>query len=229
MKTKILVVDDERDARDILRERLAAAGFQPLLAANGAEALALAQNEKPALIVLDLMLPGPDGFEICRTLRRQPATAGIPVIFLSARSEEVDRVIGLELGAEDYVTKPFSPRELVLRIRRAIARQQQRTADTSLFRCGELEIDRPRHEVRLKGARVALTATEFRLLEVLVAHAGYLQSRAKLLKEVWNYENDVESRTVDTHLRRLREKLGSAARHIETIRGIGYRFVPEAD
>jgi two-component system phosphate regulon response regulator PhoB len=227
MKTKILVVDDERDAREILRERLALAGFQPLLAAGGAEALALAQSEQPALVVLDLMLPGQDGFEICRALRRQPATAAIPVIFLSARTDEVDRVIGLELGAEDYVTKPFSPRELILRIRRTLARQQQRTADPTAFRCGELEIDLPRHEVRLSGNRVTLTATEFRLLEVLVTHAGYLQSRAKLLKEVWNYEGDVESRTVDTHMRRLREKLGPAARHVETVRGAGYRFVPE--
>ncbi len=229
MKSKILVVDDERDAREIMWERLLAAGFQPLLAANGPEALALARDEKPVLVVLDLMLPGPDGFEICRALRRQPETAAIPVIFLSARTDEVDRVIGLELGAEDYVTKPFSPRELILRIRRALARHQQRTADPTVFRCGELEIDLPRHEVRLKGARVALTATEFRLLEVLVLHAGYLQSRAKLLKDVWNYENNVESRTVDTHMRRLREKLGRAARHVETVRGAGYRFVPDAD
>ena len=226
MKAKILAVDDEAEARAILRQRLADAGFVPLLAADGTEAVTVAREQKPDLIVLDLMLPGLDGFEVCRVLRRDPATAQIPIIFLTARTDEMDRIIGLELGAEDYVTKPFSPRELVLRIKRSLARIPGAAAPT-MFQRGGLTIDLPRHEVTLDGRRVALTATEFRLLEVLVQHADFLQPRAQLLKQVWNYESDVTSRTVDTHMRRLREKMGAAAVHLETVRGVGYRFVRE--
>ncbi|HEY1108562.1 MAG TPA: response regulator transcription factor, partial [Opitutaceae bacterium] len=181
-------------------------------------------GELPDLIVLDLMLPGLDGFEVCRLLRRDSATAAIPIIFLTARTDEMDRIVGLELGAEDYVTKPFSPRELVLRIKRTLLRATPATPP-AVFTCGELTVDLPRHEVMLNGERVMLTATEFKLLEVLVQRAGFLQSRAQLLKEIWNYEADVTSRTVDTHMRRLREKLRDAARHLETVRGVGYRFV----
>ncbi len=224
MKSKILVVDDEPDALEILGQRLRDAGFSTLFAGDGLRALESARGEQPDLIVLDLMLPGLDGFEVCRLLRRDPATAAIPIIFLTARIEEMDRIVGLELGAEDYVTKPFSPRELVLRIKRTLLRSAPAAAP-AVFTCGELTVDLPRHEVTLNGERVMLTATEFKLLEVLVQRAGFLQSRAQLLKEIWNYESDVTSRTVDTHMRRLREKLRDAARHLETVRGVGYRFV----
>ncbi len=224
MKSKILVVDDEPDALEILGQRLRDAGFSTLFAGDGLRALESARGELPDLIVLDLMLPGLDGFEVCRLLRRDPVTAAIPIIFLSARTDEMDRIVGLELGAEDYVTKPFSPRELVLRIKRTLLRATAATPP-AVFTCGELTVDLPRHEVMLNGERVMLTATEFKLLEVLVQRAGFLQSRAQLLKEIWNYESDVTSRTVDTHMRRLREKLRDAARHLETVRGVGYRFV----
>jgi DNA-binding response OmpR family regulator len=193
-------------------------------ASDGAQAVDSARANQPDLVVLDLMLPGLDGFEVCRLLRRDPALARTPVIFLSARTEEMDRIVAFELGADDYVTKPFSPRELILRIRRSLERQKTNEALTA-FTCGDLVIDLPRHEVIHSGERVQLTATEFKLLEVLVQRRGYLFSRAQLLQEVWKYDHDFESRTVDTHVRRLREKLGDAAPHIETVRGAGYRFV----
>jgi two-component system phosphate regulon response regulator PhoB len=226
MKSKILVVDDEPNAREIMEQRLRDAGFTPILAGDGVQALELAREHAPAVIVLDVMLPGLDGFEVCRRLRSDEAMASIPVIFLTARTEEMDRIVGLELGAEDYVTKPYSPRELVLRIKRTLMRAKPEPT-LSVFRCGALIIDLRRHEVTLGGVRVQLTATEFRLLKLLVRHAGHLYNREQLLKTVWNYETDLESRTVDTHVRRLREKLGIAAGHIETVRGEGYRFVPQ--
>lgn len=227
MKQKILVVDDEPDALEILGQRLGETGFAPLLAGDGLRALDLAREQQPALIVLDLMLPGLDGFEVCRLLRRDAVTAAIPIIFLTARAEELDRIVGFELGAEDYVTKPFSPRELMLRIKRVLLRAHT-TPPLGIFTCGNLTVDLPRHEVTLGGTRVPLTATEFKLLEVLVQRAGYLQTRAQLLKEIWNYEGEITSRTVDTHMRRLREKMGPAASHLETVRGAGYRFVRSA-
>jgi two-component system phosphate regulon response regulator PhoB len=224
MKPKLLVVDDEPGAGEILEQRLRDAGFTTIMAADGVRALELAREQKPELILLDIVMPELDGFEVCRLLRRDEATASIPVIFLTARTEEMDRIVGLELGAEDYITKPFSSRELVLRIKRALLRVSQKHTLT-VFTFGTLNVDLRRHEVTLEGERVQLTATEFRLLEVLVRDAGYLYSREQLLKAVWNYEAGTESRTVDTHVRRLREKLGVAARHIETVRGEGYRFV----
>lgn len=227
MNSKILVVDDEPDALEILGQRLGGAGFAPLFAVDGPRALELAREQLPALIVLDLMLPGLDGFEVCRLLRRDAATAAIPIVFLTARTDELDRIVGFELGAEDYVTKPFSPRELILRIKRVLLRIPA-TAQPAIFTCGDLTVDLPRHEVTLNGHRVPLTATEFKLLEVLVQRAGYLQTRAQLLREIWNYEGDGTSRTVDTHMRRLREKMGPAASHLETVRGAGYRFVRTA-
>jgi two-component system phosphate regulon response regulator PhoB len=227
MSHKILVVDDEPDALEILGVRLREAGFTPLFAADGPRALELAREQSPALIVLDLMLPGLDGFEVCRLLRRDPATSAIPIVFLTARTDELDRIVGFELGAEDYVTKPFSPRELILRIKRVLLRTPA-AALPAVFTCGDLTVDLPRHEVTLNGSRVPLTATEFKLLEVLVQRAGYLQTRAQLLREIWNYEGEGASRTVDTHMRRLREKMGPAASHLETVRGAGYRFVRTA-
>ena len=226
MKQKILVVDDEPAALELLEHQLSTAGYATLRAGEGTQALAVAQAERPDLIVLDVMLPGPEGFEVCRLLRRVNDTAEIPVIFLSARGEELDRIVAFELGAEDYVTKPYSPRELLLRIRRALGRSRVAPAH-GVFSCGVLTVDLPRHEVTLQGSRVLLTATEFRLLEVLVQRAGYLFTREQLLQEVWHYEAGLESRTVDTHIRRLREKMGPAACHLETVRGAGYRFVRE--
>ncbi len=227
MKPKILVVDDEPDALEVLGFKLKEAGFTPIFAKDGSRALASARDERPALIVLDLMLPEIDGLEVCKILRRDPATAMIPILMLTARAAEMDRVIGLELGADDYVTKPFSPRELVLRIKKLLARVKNADDPVAQLRFGELEVDVPRHTVTVSGNAIALTATEFKLLEILARRRGRVQSRERLLQDVWGYENPIDSRTVDTHMRRLREKIGGAARFLETIRGVGYRFVSE--
>jgi len=227
MKPKILVVDDEPDALEILAFKLKEAGYVPLFAKDGARALTAAREERPALIVLDLMLPEVDGLEVCKILRRDPMTATIPILMLTAKASEMDRVLGLELGADDYVTKPFSPRELVLRIRKLLARVRAADEPQAQLRFGDLEIDAARHEVRMAGERLTLTATEFKLLEILARRRGRVQTRERLLQDVWGYENPIDSRTVDTHMRRLREKIGAAADYLETIRGIGYRFKAE--
>lgn len=226
MKPKILVVDDEPDALEVLGFKLQEAGYATLLAQDGARALTLARDEQPALIVLDLMLPEIDGLEVCRILRREPGTAAIPIIMLTARAAEMDRVVGLEIGADDYVTKPFSPRELVLRIKKLLARGGAAQAE-DFIRIGDLSIDVARHNVRVANEEVVLTATEFKLLQILAQRRGRVQTRDRLLQDVWGYENPIDSRTVDTHVRRLREKLGKAADLVETIRGVGYKFVAE--
>jgi two-component system phosphate regulon response regulator PhoB len=228
MKTKILVVDDEPDALEVLGFKLREAGLTPIFAKDGQRALASARDERPDLIVLDLMLPVVDGLEVCKILRRDPVTAAIPIIMLTARAAEMDRVLGLELGADDYVTKPFSPRELVIRIRKLLARTQAADDPGALLRIGTIEIDAPRHTVAVAGQSVTLTATEFKLLEILARRRGRVQTRDRLLQDVWGYENPIDSRTVDTHMRRLREKLGDAATQLETVRGVGYRFAADA-
>jgi len=227
MKPKILIVDDEPDALEVLGFKLRESGYVPLFAKDGARALMIARDEHPALIVLDLMLPEVDGLEVCKILRRDTSTASIPVIMLTARAAEMDRVLGLELGADDYVTKPFSPRELVLRIKKLLGRARQTDDAGALLRLGSVEIDVPRHHVALGGTPLVLTATEFKLLEILVRRRGRVQSRDRLLQDVWGYDNPIDSRTVDTHMRRLREKLGDEARHLETVRGVGYRCIAE--
>jgi two-component system phosphate regulon response regulator PhoB len=227
LKTKILVVDDEPDALEVLGFKLREAGYTPIFARDGTRALAIARTEHPDLIVLDLMLPEVDGLEVCKILRRDASTASIPVIMLTARAAEMDRVLGLELGADDYVTKPFSPRELVIRIRKQLSRSRTGDEKGSHLRIGELQIDVPRHVVSVSAKVITLTATEFKLLEVLARRRGRVQSRDRLLQDVWGYENPIDSRTVDTHMRRLREKLGDAAQHLETVRGVGYRFAAE--
>jgi len=227
MKTKILVVDDEPDALEVLGFKLREAGYTPIFARDGTRAIAIAREEHPDLIVLDLMLPEVDGLEVCKILRRDASTASIPVIMLTARAAEMDRVLGLELGADDYVTKPFSPRELVIRIRKQLARVRAGDEPGSHLRVGDIQIDVPRHVVLVGTREITLTATEFRLLEILARRRGRVQSRDRLLQDVWGYENPIDSRTVDTHMRRLREKLGTAAQLLETVRGVGYRFAAE--
>jgi len=227
MKPKILVVDDEPDALEVLGFKLKEAGYLPIFAKDGARAIIAARDERPALIVLDLMLPEVDGLEVCKILRRDLATSMIPIIMLTAKAAEMDRVIGLELGADDYVTKPFSPRELVLRIKKLLARVKASDEPVAHLRFDELEIDVPRHAVTISGKPLVLTATEFKLLELLARRRGRVQTRDRLLQDVWGYDNPIESRTVDTHMRRLREKLGETARFLETIRGVGYRFLAQ--
>jgi two-component system phosphate regulon response regulator PhoB len=225
VRLKILVVDDEPEAVELLDFNLKQAGFSVIAATDGAQALTKARSALPSLIVLDLMLPEIDGLEVCKMLRRDPATARIPIIMLTAKAAEIDRIIGLELGADDYITKPFSPRELVLRIKKVLQRGRATGAEPETLKFGELLIDPPRHLVKWRGKRIELTATEFKLLVLLAQRRGRVQSREQLLQDVWEYNSFIDTRTVDTHVRRLREKLGAAARHLDTIRGVGYRFV----
>lgn len=225
VKPKILVVDDEPEAVELVEFNLQQAGFAVITAADGAEALQKARMNPPDLIVLDLMLPEIDGLEVCKMLRRDSATARIPIIMLTAKAAEIDRILGLELGADDYMTKPFSPRELVLRIRKLLQRGQPANVKAEKIQFGDLHIDLPRHQVRWRGKMLTLTATEFKLLTVLAERRGRVQSREQLLRDVWDYNSLVDTRTVDTHMRRLREKLGGAAKYLDTVRGVGYRFV----
>jgi phosphate regulon transcriptional regulator PhoB len=227
MKSKILVVDDEPDAVELIEFNLKSAGFEVVSANDGAEAVQKAKNLQPELIILDVMLPEMDGMEVCKTLRRNPDTAKIPIIMLTAKAAEIDRVLGLELGADDYVTKPFSPRELVLRVKNMLRRGQPAENKAEHILAGDLVIDIPRHQVLIKGKKVDLTATEFKLLTILAQRRGRVQSRDQLLQDVWEYDSVIDTRTVDTHMRRLREKLGVAARYLDTIRGVGYRFADE--
>lgn len=231
MKTDgpILIVDDEEDLRELLDIHLRREGFRTTLAANAEEALVCARAETPCLVVLDLMLPDLSGTEVCRRLRADAKTAAVPVIMLTAKGEEIDRVVGFEVGADDYVVKAsFSMREFVLRVRAVLRRhgkapreQSKRSAPISH---GSLEIDEGGHQVFVDGAEVELTATEFKLLMALATRPGRVQSRGLLLQEVWDLPADLNTRTVDTHVKRLREKLGVASVHLQTVRGVGYRF-----
>ena len=227
MKTKILVVDDEPDVVELVDFNLKAAGFEVVTATDGEEALKKARAALPSLIILDLMLPEVDGLEVCKILRRDPQTSGIPIIMLTAKAAEIDRILGLELGADDYVTKPFSPRELVLRVKRLLRSEPapEKKVDKILWK--ELTLDVPRHQATVRGRPVDLTATEFKLLTVLAQRRGRVQSREQLLQDVWEYDNLIDTRTVDTHMRRLREKLGPASKYLDTVRGVGYRFIEE--
>jgi two-component system phosphate regulon response regulator PhoB len=222
----ILVVDDEPDIRRLVSINLQRAGHRVVEAESGEAALACVQAERPALVILDLMLPGMDGREICRRLRADPATARIPVLMLTARSAESDRVGGFELGADDYVTKPFSVQELVLRVAALLRRAGPEQELPVRLEFPDLCIDSSAHRVWVEGEEVQLTVTEFRLLWVLASREGQAQSRGTLLEDVWDASPLLNTRTVDTHMKRLREKLGSAAASIETVRGVGYRFSP---
>ena len=225
MRDRVLVVDDEPDVRMLLRTNLRAAGFDVLEAANGAEGLAIAKHEMPTVIILDLMMPEMSGIEMCRALRKHPPTSRIPILMLTAKTTEEDKVAGFEVGADDYVTKPFSPREVVLRVR-AVARRKpdQGVAKPIPARAGLITMDRAEMTATIGGKKLGLTSTEFRLLELFVRRAGSIQSRETLLSEVWGYQANLDTRTVDTHVRRLREKMGRAGRLVETVRGSGYRL-----
>ena len=221
-KQKILIIEDEADIRDLLAYNLQKEGFATLEAGDGRVGLAMARTHAPVLVLLDLMLPGMDGLTVCRALERDPATAPIPLIMLTAKGEEMDRVVGLELGADDYVVKPFSVRELILRIRNILKRQAQADSGASLSRHG-VTVNQSAHKASVNGVEMALTATEFRLLGNLMRHAGQVLTREQLLNSVWGYQFEGYARTVDTHVRRLRSKLGGAAEMVETVRGVGYR------
>ena len=218
----ILLVEDELDVLDLLVFNFQKAGFKTATARDGATGLQTARELLPAAVVLDWMLPGMEGVEVCRRLKADSRTACVPVLILTAKAEELDRILGLELGADDYVTKPFSPRELVLRVKKLIGRGQPSPAE--VLKRGDLVMDLAKHAVTIKDKPVELTATEFRLLATLLERRGRVQTRDALLSDVWGYTGDVDTRTVDTHMRRLREKLGKAGDNIETVRGVGYRM-----
>jgi two-component system phosphate regulon response regulator PhoB len=220
---RVLVIDDEPDIVDLVSHHLKSGGLEPVAALTGADGLRQAREVLPDLIILDLMLPDLEGTEVLRALRNDDRTRAIPIIFLTARSTEVDRVVGFELGGDDYVTKPFSPRELVLRVR-AVLRRFADPEPAGMVRSGSLVIDPSRHRVEVDGVEIELTATEFRLLSYFIRRAGHVLGRDQLLDVVWGDEVFVTPRTVDTHIQRLRQKLGSAGQRIETVRGVGYRF-----
>lgn len=224
MPSKILIIDDEPDVADMVAINLKAEGYKILLAENGETGLAKAKAEAPHLIVLDLMLPKMSGLEVCKALKRDATTSRIPIIMLTAKSDEVDRIVGLELGADDYVTKPFSPRELLLRIQSMLRRTSAGGEKQERLKVGDILLDHSRHEVLVRNQKIKLTATEFRLLAILMERRGRVQTRDRLLNDVWGYESVIDTRTVDTHVRRLREKLGPVADYVETVRGVGYRM-----
>jgi two-component system phosphate regulon response regulator PhoB len=228
VKERILLVDDEADIVELLEYNLRQAGYSVLTAKDGATALAEVRRQRPDLVLLDLNLPDIPGTEVCKRLRRDPATQTIPIMMITARGEEIDRVVGFELGADDYVVKPFSPRELVLRIG-AVLRRASMPPDApggrgERIEIGPLVIDVPHHEVRVEGEVIELTALEFKLLYDLASRPGRVQTRDALLERVWGYAPGIETRTVDTHVKRLREKLRAARDSIETVRGVGYRI-----
>jgi len=222
-KSVILVVEDEQDIRELIVFNLEREGYATIEAADGKAALEMARRHRPDLILLDIMLPEIDGFTVCKELERNPDTVRIPIIILTARGEDIDRILGLELGADDYMVKPFNVRELLLRIR-GLLRRQHAVANSGqpLSRHG-VYLDPGAHKVSYNEQPIDLTATEFRLLEDLLRHAGLVRSREELLSHVWGYEFEGYARTVDTHVKRLRGKLGDAASMIETVRGVGYR------
>ena len=225
MTQKILIVEDESDIRELLTYNLEAEGFEVSGVANGEEAFKAIQGEQPDLVLLDLMLPDISGFEICRNIRRDSSTSRLPVIMLTAKGKEVDRIVGFELGADDYVTKPFSMREVILRVKAVLARSKAGEAKAGkVIRHGPLTIDSEQHEATIDARHLPLTATEFRLLFHLASHPGQVHSRDKLLDMIWGEDKFVTPRTVDTYIRRLREKLGPMGDMIETLRGVGYRF-----
>nr|WP_143148560.1 response regulator transcription factor [Clostridium amylolyticum] len=230
MEDKILIVDDEEHILELLKFNLENAGFKVITASNGIEALEYLKNSLPKLILLDLMLPGMDGYDVCKEIRREKNLSNIPIIMITARSEELDKILGLELGADDYITKPFSIRELIARVKAVLRRTTNSPSKDKVFSYGNLMVDFEKHEVTKNGDRVDLTLKEFELLELLIKNKGKVLTRDSLLDKIWGYEYIGETRTVDVHIRHLRQKIeddDKNPRYIETIRGIGYRFTSE--
>lgn len=220
----VLIVEDEPDLQAVLDYNLRREGFRTAMASRGTEALQLARREAPDLVLLDLMLPDISGTDVCRELKRLPATARSAVIMLTARGEEVDRIVGFELGADDYVVKPFSLRELVLRVKAVLRRGEEQDEPSERLQGGPIAVDKAGHRVQAYGDEVPVTALEFRILALLIERRGRVQTRDRLLADVWSDDEEVSERAIDTHIKRLREKLGRASDWIETVRGVGYRF-----
>jgi two-component system phosphate regulon response regulator PhoB len=228
--TSVLLVDDEKDLLSLLDFNLRAAGFETALATTGEQALSQLRRRVPDLVLLDLMLPDVSGTEVCRQIKADPRTRHVPVVMLTAKGDEVDRVVGFEIGADDYVTKPFSVRELVLRLKAVLRRSGGgRAQERPPTQVGPIRLDPDAHRVFVDGAEVTLTPLEFRLLATLMARLGRVQSREQLLEDVWEMSSELETRTVDTHVKRLREKLGSGRDLLETVRGVGYRLVDPSE
>lgn len=224
---RVLIVDDDPDIQRLVSYNLGQAGFEVATAENGRKALETVRKQPPDLIILDLMLPDIDGMEVCRTLRQRETSRRIPIVMLTARGEEIDRVIGFELGADDYVMKPFSPRELVLRVKSIFRRMKQERSD--MLRLGKIQLYPERRQCFVASQSVMLTVKEFDLLEELMRARGNVLSRDMLMDKVWGYHGEATSRTLDTHIRRLREKLGGEGVYVETVRGVGYRMGSSAE
>ncbi len=221
---RILIIEDEPDIQQILEYNLREKGHKVFIAGNGEEGLRIAHEKRPDLVLLDLMLPDVAGTEVCKALKSDPATRNVQIVMLTAKGEEIDRVVGFELGADDYVVKPFSVRELLLRVQAILRRSQGEQEAAPGIRFGTLRVDREAHRVWANDVELELTALEFKLLVTLYDRKNRVQTRAALLSDVWGIEADITTRTVDTHVKRLREKLGDAGTYIETVRGVGYRF-----
>ena len=226
MKEKVLIVDDEKDIVKMLDYNLKKEGFRTTFAYNGEKAFETAKKERPDIIILDVMLPGMDGLEVCKALKKEAGTCSIPIIMLTAKTQESDKVVGLELGADDYVTKPFSPRELVARVKAVLRRVKEKEKLPDTWAEGDLAIDFSKIQVSLKGKPIELTAKEFELLKTLIAAKGRVLSREQLLSTIWGFDHsmEIETRTVDVHIRTLRKKLKNESKRIVTVKNYGYRF-----
>ena len=224
MRQKIFIVEDEPDIRETLKYNFSNEGFKVSTAPDGEEALSNIKKVLPDVLILDLMLPGISGLDVCKSIRADDDIRDISIIMLTAKGEEIDRVIGFELGADDYVTKPFSVRELILRVKVLLKKQRESLVENKLVTFGPIRIDLDAHELKINDKEIVLTALEFKLLQHLVKRKGRVQTREQLLGDVWGYSAEVTTRTVDTHIKRLREKLGNTSDYIQTIRGVGYRF-----
>ena len=227
MSEKILIVEDDRHISKLIKYNLEKAGFVCVVTPTGEEALEMLNKHSVDLIILDIMLPKMDGFQVCKQVRQSEKFPAVPIIILTAKGEEVDRVVGFELGADDYVVKPFSPRELILRAKAILKRKEAPEAAGDILKTGKLVVDITRHKVTVDKKEIQLTLMEFKLLTLLMQRRGKVQSRDRLLDDVWDISADVTTRTIDTHIKRLRQKLGKAGKLIETVRGLGYRFSEE--
>lgn len=221
---KVVIIEDEKDLAELVAFNLGKEGWQTIIALDGRSGLQMVTAELPDIVILDLMLPEMSGTEVCRLLRRQESTAAIPIIMVTAKGEEIDRVVGFEVGADDYLVKPFSSRELLLRMKAILRRSTPEQTSDRTITLGILAIDPSRHRVEVADEEITLTSTEYRLLLVLAERSGRVQSRERLLQDVWGYSSDADTRTVDTHITRLRGKLGAAGEMIVTVRGFGYKL-----
>ncbi|MCM8791111.1 MAG: response regulator transcription factor [Candidatus Omnitrophica bacterium] len=227
MKAHILIVEDDKNISKLVKFNLEKAGYECAVAASGEKAIEMLDAENFDLMILDIMLPGMDGYELCRTVREKERLKDIPLIMLTAKGEEVDRIVGLELGADDYIVKPFSPRELVLRVKAILKRGKVESVKKDILKADDITVDIPKHKVIVKNKLIELTQMEFKLLTTLIERRGRVQTRENLLSDVWQMDSDIDTRTIDTHIKRLREKLGRSGDLIETVRGLGYKFKEE--